>query len=179
MSKTHPAILYYVTVQGNEHVVEIAEGPEGDIELTLDGEPVEADLVALQSEGLHSLLLDGHSREMILEREGDRTFVGLDGERIEVRVQDEVSRALSAIEGAKHAGPTEVLAPMPGVVVDVRVQVGDTVTAGQAVVVVEAMKMQNELAAEADGTVERVAVKAGDSVDGGAVLVVVKPAEPS
>jgi biotin carboxyl carrier protein len=177
MSGTHPAILYYVTVKGNEHVVEIAEGPEGEIELKLDGRPVDADLVPLQADGLHSLLLDGHSREMILEREGDRTFVGLDGERIEVRVQDEVSRALSAIEGARPAGPTEVTAPMPGVVVEVRVQPGDAVQAGQPVVVVEAMKMQNELAAETDGTVERVAVKAGDAVDGGAVLVVVTPVE--
>ncbi|HMB69244.1 MAG TPA: biotin/lipoyl-containing protein, partial [bacterium] len=81
--------------------------------------------------------------------------------------------------GAKPTGPTEVTAPMPGVVVDVRVAPGDTVQAGQAVVVVEAMKMQNELTAETDGTVESVAVKAGDAVDGGAVLVVVKPAEES
>jgi biotin carboxyl carrier protein len=179
VSGTHPSILYYVTVKGNEHVVEISEGPEGDIALKLDGEPVEADLVTLQADGLHSLLLDGQSREMVLEREGDRTFVGLDGERIEVRVQDEVSRALAAIEGAKHAGPAEVTAPMPGVVVEVRVAPGDAVTAGQPVVVVEAMKMQNELTAEADGVVKSVAVKAGDAVDGGAVLVVVEPAEGS
>jgi biotin carboxyl carrier protein len=94
-----------------------------------------------------------------------------------VRVQDEVSRALSAIGGRHLSGNAEVVAPMPGVVVDVRVRPGERIRAGQAVVVVEAMKMQNELTAEADGTVERVAVKAGDAVDGGAVLVVVKPAE--
>jgi pyruvate carboxylase subunit B len=173
---THPAILYYVTVKGNEHVVEIAEGPDG-IELTLDGRPVEADLIPLQAGGLHSLLLDGHSREMVLEREGDRVFVSLDGERIEARVQDEVSRALSAIGGAKLSGNAEVIAPMPGIVVEVRVKPGDVVTAGQAVVVMEAMKMQNELTTEADGTVESVAVEPGQSVAGGAVLLVVKPAE--
>lgn len=176
MRGTHPGILYYVTVKGHEHVVEIAEGPDG-IDVTVDGTPVAADLTPLHAGGLHSLLVDGQSRELILEREGERVFVSLDGERIDVRVQDEVSRALSAIGGARRSGNEEVLAPMPGVVVDVRVRPGDVVRTGQAVVVVEAMKMQNELTAEADGTVERVTVKAGDSVDGGAVLVVLKPAE--
>lgn len=176
MSAGLPSIRYFVTVKGHEHVVDLVEGPDG-VEVVFDGSAVDADLVALQADGLHSLLLDGHSREMVLEREGDRTFVSLDGERIEVRVQDEVSRALSAIGGAKLAGKAEVLAPMPGVVVDVPVKPGDEVRAGQPVVVVEAMKMQNELTAEADGTVERVLVKAGQSVDGGAVLVVVKPKE--
>lgn len=176
MSTGKPATRFYVTVKGTEHVIDLAENGAA-LSVVFDGRRVDADLQPLHGDDLHSLVLDGHSREMVLEREGDRTIVSLDGERIEVRVQDEVSRALSAIGGPKATGDTEILAPMPGVVVDVPVRPGDEIRAGQAVVVVEAMKMQNELTAEHDGVVTKVEVKAGDTVDGGAVLVVVKAKE--
>jgi pyruvate carboxylase subunit B len=174
MSPGRPQIRYYVTVKGNEHVVDLTERGDG-WDVMFDGRPVAADLASLGGHLLHSLVVDGHSREMVLERDGERTFVSLDGERIEVRVQDEVTRALAAIGGAKAAGPTEITAPMPGVVVDVPVQPGDEITEGQAVVVVEAMKMQNELTAESDGVVDRVLVSSGQTVNGGDVLVVLTP----
>jgi biotin carboxyl carrier protein len=171
-----PAVRYFVSIQGSEHVVDITE-TDGQLEVVLDDRPVRADLTVLAGTSLHSLLLDGHSREMVLVREGDKTFVSLDGERIEVRVQDEVTRALSAFAGPATSGPAEIVAPMPGVVVAIPVKPGDEVTAGQAVIVVEAMKMQNELTADADGIVDRIEVAVGNTVDGGAVLVVLKPKE--
>ncbi len=111
---------------------------------------------------------------MILQREGDRVLVSLDGERIEVRVRDEVARALSLIGGSTSTG-AEIQAPMPGVVVRIPVAVGDRVSRGQPVAVVEAMKMQNELVAERPGIVERILVREGQTVDGDAVLVVLTP----
>jgi len=176
MTRSRPAIRYYVTVKGHEHVVDVGEDDDG-LTVTFDDRPVDADLTPLSGDSLHSLLVDGHSREMVLEREGERVYVSLDGERIEVRVQDEVSRALSAIGGVRSASGSEILAPMPGVVVDVPVKPGEEVVAGQAVIVVEAMKMQNELVTESDGIVDSVRVKVGDTVDGGTVLVVVKAKE--
>jgi len=165
------SIRYYATVRGRERVVDLTE--RGDrLEVRLDDRPVEADLTLLHAAGLYSLLVDGHSREMVLDREGDRVFVSLDGERIEVRVQDELSRALSAFQGTAASGPSSVVAPMPGVVAAIPVKVGDAVAAGQPVIIVEAMKMQNELASEADGVVSEIRVEVGDTVDGGAVLVV-------
>jgi biotin carboxyl carrier protein len=164
-------IRYYVTVKGNEHTVDLTERGD-DLDVRLDDRPVDADLTLLHDAGLFSLLVDGHSREMVLDREADKVFVSLDGERIEVRVQDDVSRALSAFSGPTTAGPSEVVAPMPGVVVDIPVSVGDAVESGQPVIIVEAMKMQNELATEADGIVAEIRVAVGDTVDGGAVLVV-------
>ena len=164
-------IRYWVTIKGNERVVDVTERGE-ELEIRLDDQPVDADLTLLHGAGLYSLLVDGHSREMVLDREGDRVFVSLDGERIEVRVQDDVARALAAFHGPTTAGPSEVVAPMPGVVVDVPVKVGDAIEAGQPVIIVEAMKMQNELAAEADGVVTEIRVAPGDTVDGGTVLVV-------
>jgi biotin carboxyl carrier protein len=140
----------------------------------LDGKPVEVDLVELHGSTLHSLLLNGHSREMVIERKGDRVFVWLDGERIETIVRDEVSRAIAAVMKPPAAGPSVVEAPMPGIVVSVPVKVGDVVAPGQPVVVVEAMKMQNELVAELAGVVESIEVKAGQTVDRGAILVRLK-----
>jgi len=170
MTAARPAHRYFVRLHGDERVVDITEHDDGTIQVELDGERVDADLTRLQS-SLHSLLVDGHSREMVLERDGDRVAVLLDGERIETTVYDEVTRALSDLGGAVTSGPANVCAPMPGLVVSIPVQVGDTVTTGQAVVVVEAMKMQNELAAESDGVVAGIEVAVGDTVSGGAVLV--------
>jgi biotin carboxyl carrier protein len=174
---SRPALRYYVTIRGRERVVDVAEGANGKASVTLDGRPVEADLVELHGATLHSLLLDGHSREMVIEREGDRVDVWLDGERIEAVVRDEVSRAIAAVLKAPAAGPSAVEAPMPGVVVSVPVKVGDAVEAGQPVVVVEAMKMQNELVAEMAGVVASVDVKPGQTVDRGAILVRLKAKE--
>ncbi|MGH2571404.1 MAG: biotin/lipoyl-containing protein [bacterium] len=162
---------YYVSLKGNEHVVDLEE-KDGRLSVRFDDRPVDADLVPLHASGLYSLLLGGHSREMVLDREGERVFVSLDGERIEVRVQDDVSRALAAFRAAPPTGPSDVTAPMPGVVVGVPVKVGDEIEVGQPVIIVEAMKMQNELAAEVPGIVSEIRVAAGDAVDGGQVLVV-------
>ena len=165
---------YYVTIRGHERIVDLLEDTEGQLSVALDGRPVAADLVELHGSTLHSLLLDGQSREMVIDREGDRVQVWLDGEKIETIVRDEVSRAIAAVMKPVAAGPSAIAAPMPGVVVSVPVKVGDLVEAGQPVVVVEAMKMQNELVAEVAGIVESIEVKPGQTVDRAAVLVRLK-----
>lgn len=170
MSSGRASLRYYVTLKDRERTVDLTEHEDGTIAVVLDDEPVDADLTPLTS-SLYSLLLDGHSREMVLERDGSRVSVYLDGEKIDVTVLDEVSRALAQVAGGPSGGSADVCAPMPGVVVDIPVAVGDEVAAGQAVIVVEAMKMQNELAAETDGVVAAIEVAVGDTVSGGDVLV--------
>lgn len=170
MTPGHTALRYYVTVRGNERTVDLTEHDDGTIDVALDGQSVDADLTPLTS-SLYSLLMDGHSREMVLERDGARVAVYLDGEKIDVTVLDEVSRALSQVAGDAAGGSADILAPMPGVVVNIPVSVGDTVAKGQSVIVVEAMKMQNELAAESDGVIASIEVAVGDTVGGGDVLV--------
>ena len=102
----------------------------------------------------------------------------MDGWRVEVDIEPEARAALRARarRGATEvgvSGPTEVRAMIPGVVFAVAVAVGDTVTAGQKIVVVEAMKMQNELRAPRDGTVDRVAVTTGARIEVGDLLLVI------
>jgi biotin carboxyl carrier protein len=107
----------------------------------------------------------------------DRREVIVDGWRIEVEVESATraelrERASRGREQAGRSGPSEVHAIIPGVVVSVSVAPGDTVTAGQQLLVVEAMKMQNELRSPRDGTIERVAVGAGATIDVGDLLLV-------
>ncbi|HEY5496363.1 MAG TPA: biotin/lipoyl-containing protein [Candidatus Limnocylindrales bacterium] len=104
--------------------------------------------------------------------------VVVDGWRIEVEVEFERravlrARARRGAGVASHGGPVEVRAIIPGRVVAVSVVVGDSVEAGQQILVVEAMKMQNELRAPREGAVERVGVAVGDTIEVGDLLVVI------
>lgn len=107
-----------------------------------------------------------------------RREVVVDGWRIEVDVEPAAraalrERARRGREEAGHSGPTEVHAIIPGVVVSVSVAPGDQVVAGQQLLAVEAMKMQNELRAPRDGTIERVAVAPGRTIEVGDLLLVI------
>jgi glutaconyl-CoA decarboxylase len=107
------------------------------------------------------------SREVMVD--GFRFIVEVEPARIAALRE----RATSARGAAAHAGPLQVKAIIPGKVVAVSVKAGDAVTAGQQLLVVEAMKMQNELRAPRDGTIERVSVAAGVSIEIGDLLVVI------
>jgi len=99
------------------------------------------------------------------------------GERVQTEVVDERARAIRVMGAAAGvAGATaNIRAPMPGMVVKVEVEEGQVVTQGQGVVIVEAMKMENELTAETDSRVAGVRVAAGDTVEKGQVLVELEP----
>lgn len=143
----------------------------------VDGVPVAAELVAIPGTTVHHLRAEGRSHTVLAEP-GDRAgrwTLTLGGERFEVEALDERTRAIREMSdgGEEEAGKT-VVAPMPGLVVKVEVEVGQAVRAGQGVVIVEAMKMENELRAPADGTVVRIEVQPGQTVDKGATLVVLE-----
>ncbi len=107
-----------------------------------------------------------------------RREVVVDGWRIELEVESAAraalrERARRGEAGVGHGGPTEVRAIIPGRIVSVSVEPGDAVVAGQQLLVVEAMKMQNELRSPRDGVVARVAVAPGQTIEIGDVLLVV------
>ena len=106
-----------------------------------------------------------------------RVEVVVDGWRFELEVEDAVRaalrrRATRTVDTADASGPAEIRAIIPGRVAAVRVTAGDAVEAGRTLLVVEAMKMQNELRAPRAGTVERVAVGEGETIESGDLLVV-------
>ena len=113
-------------------------------------------------------------RVVAQKRQGrGRYTLWVDGYRFETEALDERTRAIRDLSAASASpvGPAPILAPMPGLIVRVNVRVGDTVEAGQGVVVMEAMKMENELRATAAGVVKSVEVAAGTAVGKGALLV--------
>jgi len=165
---------YHVSIRGRTYVVDVDGGT-----VTVDGEHLEAHAAAIPGTPLMHLLLGKDSWTVAYQQlGGGRWVMGAAGERLEVGVQDDRSKQIEALTGKarKEAVGGAIKAPMPGLVVRVEVNEGQTVEVGEALVVVEAMKMENELRATISGVVERVRVKAGDRVEKGAELVTIKPA---
>jgi pyruvate carboxylase subunit B len=162
-------MIYQVSVA--DRVFEVELSAEG---VLVDGEQVDVDMAHLDGTPVRSLRLDGASHHLVARREGPGLWeLHVRGRRLEAQVVDERTRAIREMTGvgAAAAGPKPVVAPMPGLVVKVEVVEGDLVDAGQGVVIVEAMKMENELRAQAAGVVTRVHVGEGDAVEKGQLLV--------
>lgn len=153
---------YFVTV--DDQTLEVEIGPEG---LRVDGRPVEAELLPIVGTDQARVRIAERSHRVAAQRlERGRWHLHLDGRPATIEVVDERTRAIRELTraSAAAAGPRPIKAPMPGLVVRVEVDEGDAVQEGQGVVIVEAMKMENELTAEAPARVKRVLVKAGDTV---------------
>ena len=134
------------------------------------------------SGGQYSLIVAGKSYQVFARplppvqgREAQGYEIFLDGQRFEVFVEDERTRLLAGLAHTRTAhSATNIQAPMPGLVVNVPVQPGDVVTQNQTVVVLEAMKMENDLPAPTAGTVKEVRVSKGQTVDQGEILIVIE-----
>jgi biotin carboxyl carrier protein len=118
-----------------------------------------------------SLLVDGKSYDVVADIDREEVAIQVVGQRFVVHVEDERERAAHAVSGPKVGGKRELRASMPGIVNDVKVQVGDVVEEGKTLVVLEAMKMQNPLGAETAGKITRIVCKKGEAVAAGALLL--------
>ena len=163
---------YHVTIRSRTYVIHVAGG-----QVSVDGTPLEAHWAPVPGTPLSHLLLAGESWTIAaqpLDGPPGRWALGAVGERFEVEVVDDRTRQIEALTGRERrtAGTGGVIkAPMPGLVVRVEVTAGQQVEAGAGLVVVEAMKMENELRAPHAGTVVRVHVAPGDRVEKAAPLV--------
>lgn len=139
------------------------------------GPPVHAKLSDIEGSPVRMVKIGTHVYRVVVQnREGrGRYTLWVDGYRFEVEALDERTRAIRDLSAATAGpgGPAPILAPMPGLIVRVNVKAGDRVEAGQGLVVMEAMKMENELRATAAGTVRSVEVSPGTAVEKGAMLV--------
>jgi biotin carboxyl carrier protein len=138
----------------------------------IDGQRVEAD-AAQVSPGIYSILIDGKSFEVRVETLGAELRAVTGGRQFGLLFQDEREWRRNRGGSVEAEGRQQVLAPMPGKIVRVLVSAGDSVLAGQGLLVVEAMKMQNEIRAPKSGTIDRVRVVAGQTVNAGEVVVIV------
>ncbi len=162
---------WVIRVDGRDREVEV-EPVAGGFAVTLDGQTRTIDLLELDGALASMLVQPGGTSFEIAYRHETRTGWRLAvGEReFEMDVLAPIE-ALGVSTGHRGAGAARVEAPIPGRVVAIEVAPGDDVHPGQPVVVLEAMKMENELAAERSGTVREVLVSVGDVVDAGTVLV--------
>jgi pyruvate carboxylase subunit B len=160
---------YLVKVLGRERSITV----ESDDQVTLDGTPCAAHLESIDGQSLYSLLICNASHEVSVEPHGDRYYVLVDGTRYEVQVADAVlvqaGRAVTAPD--QEEGEVTVASPMPGIVVAVLVEQGQRVRVGEGMLILEAMKMENELRAPCNGVVLCVHVTPGQTVNQREILV--------
>lgn len=134
--------------------------------------------------GQYSLLIEGKSYQVYArrlnkpeEQDGSIYEISVGGHRFEVHVEDERERAIKgSIASAHEVSQATVRAPMPGLVLGIPLQVGATVARGQTVVILEAMKMENDLSSPIAGKIQELRVKQGQTVNQGDVLVVISAA---
>lgn len=154
---------YVATISGHEYLVEIID----DHTVRLDGKSYTVDFDSLNDQPVYSLLLDGHSYESYVYPGDEGLQVILHGHQYIANVEDERERRLRAAAGSKVSENMvfHLKAPMPGLVVEVPVEDGQEIAAGDVLVILESMKMQNELKSPRSGTVSRLRISSGDRVE--------------
>lgn len=160
-----------LSIAGAERPIELLADPPG-YRFRLGDEPERSANVEMPEPGVYSVVLDGRVYDARVEERPEGLVVVIDGYRFEIEVRD--PRRWSRRDAARAGDGVQTLAaPMPGKVVRVLAAAGDAVKAGQGLLVVEAMKMQNEMKAPRDGRVLSVTVKEGATVTAGEVLATI------
>jgi biotin carboxyl carrier protein len=165
-------MTYEILIDGRPHKLEL-EHEGNHWSCRLDGEPIDADAVMTKHDVI-SIIIGGTHYEVKREQTATDTHYWVKNSRFAVDVRDPRSLSSRKSSAASGEGPQKLLAPMPGKVVRIIVLAGSAVEAGQGVLVVEAMKMQNELKSPKKGTVKQVMVAEGASVTAGEVLAIVE-----
>ena len=146
---------YKLKINGNDYSVDINEVEGQEIKLEVNGKPYTVTIdQELQAQKHRTTVISDHLAPRVSAAHGD------------------VQRASAPKPGAA-AGGTKVTTPLPGTILDIFVNVGDQVKSGQTVVLLEAMKMENNIEADTDGTVTSINVRKGDSVLEGDTLIVI------
>ena len=160
----------FVQIAGKTYETQVLERA-GKLEVLVDGEVKDVTYSEADNLGQVTVILDGKSYAASIDGNANDVSVTIAGYRYDCELEDERERAanLAAREASKGGGV--VKAVMPGVVVEVLVAEGDTVAAGQPLLILEAMKMQNEIGAPGDGAVKSIHVKAGQAVGAGEKLL--------
>jgi biotin carboxyl carrier protein len=161
---------FIVDIAGERVAVDLTGG-----DATVDGTTERAHLAEVEGTPVRLITIGGVQHRVVARRDGAKGKYALwiDGWRFEAEALDERTRTIRDLTAANAAasGPAPVIAPMPGLIVRLHVQLGDQVQAGQPVVVMEAMKMENELRAPAAGTIKSIHAQPGKAVEKGTLLV--------
>src|SRR5579863_1734580 len=164
---------YEVVINGEPRRVEFDPRAKGAPRLTfsVDGRPLEAD-ASMISPAAYSILFAGRSLEVTAEEKSDGLLMRVNGREYQVQIIDPRSWRRGRGGGVELEGRQQLTAPMPGKIVRLLVEAGQQVSAGQGLLVIEAMKMQNEIRSPKSGTVEKLG-REGQTVNAGEVLAIV------
>lgn len=154
-------------IADEEHGVELSRTPDG-YRLHLDETRTVDIRVLAKADGQLKLLVDGRVCEAVIAARGDELHIHLDGEAYQLRYRHPLERLAAEHQGGASDG---LRAPMPGSIIKVAVAIGDAVSRGQTLLVMESMKMETTLVAPRDGVVAGVNVAAGQSFDRDALLL--------
>lgn len=165
--------MYYVKIGDKEKKIGILEQSGTVFDVELDGKPYRVDFV--KAENSYSLIVDGKSYEIDCDIAGNRYDIWIRGNYFPISVLTEAEKRLQLSKKKKGTGgPQIVETEMPGKIVSVKKNKGDTVKKGETVIVLEAMKMQNEILSPKDGTIEEIYVKDAQIVEASEKLFKVK-----
>ncbi len=167
---------YHVRLDGEEIVLDVVDRDGCTyVVLEADGRELPVELCPIRSSGSYSLLVGDASLSLVVSGRAPDVTITLGSETWHTHVLDAREAAAAAVGGeGGSSGSGIVHAVMPGIVREMRVAVGDTVAAGEPLLILEAMKMQNEIRADGDGVVVAVLVEAGAAVAKGDALVQVE-----
>jgi biotin carboxyl carrier protein len=161
-------MIYEVTVGDKTHRVELVRfGTEWQCKV--DDRSLSVNTV-ITTQGVLSLILDGHSWQVMQESTATETNIVIGHERFSTTMPDPRSLRSRRRDGGGDKGPKKITAPMPGKVIRILAQAGDEVQAGQGVLIIEAMKMQNELKSPRQGKVRKLLVEEGALAEAGQIL---------
>jgi len=168
---------YYAKVAETAYEIDARDGEDATVLAWVGGQKRETRLEPLDRDAdLYLLFVDNKSYEVTIEGGSRGYVVRLGGRKFQVELENEDARRLRElikVEDERH-GRVEVRAPMPGLIVDIRVQEGERVEKGTPLFVIEAMKMENEIRSEAPGIVKQILRKKKDSVEKDAPVMVIE-----
>lgn len=163
---------YQIQIAGKTYDLEL-ENHRPEIKITYRGKPVVYDFEQIHA-NLYSLILYGKQYRVWLNSAGNGSYtLVLDQTPLAAEVEDERQRLRKSFRSAetKTTGMTKILAPMPGLVSGIEVETDQHVEAGQGLLIVEAMKMENEIKSPVNGTVKKIHVNQGDAIEKDALLL--------
>lgn len=166
------SIKYIAEIEGKEYQIEILS----DTRVVINDVPHEINFQALRQHLSYSLLMDGKSYETHIYQDNGDWEVLLRGRRFHIQVEDERDRQLRMAAGqtSQQKGKFTLQAPMPGLVIEIPVAVGDEVEEGDVLVILESMKMQNELTAPRSGKITKIQAKINGNVERKETLLILE-----
>ncbi len=169
-------MAYEIKLEHRTARIELLNRAGNKVLLAVDDRKYELDVVMVEK-GVYSILYNGHSYNVeLIEGESSKEYIANTFARSFVAeiIDAETKYLHNRLQGKEHEGKNEISSPMPGKVVKIPVSVGENVTAGQTLIVVEAMKMQSEFKASADRIVKEILVKEGDTVNAHQIMMKVE-----